>query len=128
MKKGKKQLKKKKKKKISFKLERITDYRSFYEQILKIRPLVAEILKKDVEARDDDNVLLVRVWQRLGIKDNTSFKKFKFNLIMGKLSLPESVMRSRRALQEKYPSLRGELYEPRKKAEKAMNKQMKLDF
>lgn len=124
----KKTKRKKSKKSKPFKLKRITTYKSIYDQILGIAPMVADILLQDLEARDDDNILLIRVWQRQGFKDKMSFKGFKYKLIMGRLALPESIMRARRRLQAKYKSLRGSLYIQRHQAEEDMKKQMKLDF
>ncbi len=114
------------KKKKRFKLKRVKQISTIYEQIVRVTPTVVDILKTDLEARDDDNILLIRYWQRMGIKDNTSFKKFKYRLIMGKIGLPESLMRSRRLMQSKHPSLRGKLYAARHKAEKEVRTQMKL--
>ena len=118
--------KKKKKNKKAFKLKRSKSYSSIYEQVVRISPLVADILKKDVAARDDDNILLIKVWKRRGIKENSSFKKFKYKLIMGRIGLPESIMRSRRLLQKRHPSLRGLLYAERHEAEELMKTQMRL--
>lgn len=76
--------KKKKLNKKAFKLKRSKSYASIYEQVVRISPMVADILKKDLEARDDDNILLIRVWKKQGIKEAKSFKKFKYKLIMGR--------------------------------------------
>jgi len=118
--------KKKNRKKKTFKLKRSKSYSSIYEQVVRISPMVADILAKDLEARDDDNILLIRVWKRQGVKEKKSFKKFKYRLIMGKLGLPETIMRSRRLLQAKHKSLRGSLYAERHQAEENMINQMKL--
>jgi uncharacterized phage-like protein YoqJ len=88
--------------------------------------LVAEILVKDIKARDDDNILLIKVWKRQRMKESMTFKQFKYNLIMGKLGLAETIMRSRRLIQEKYPSLRGKMYAERHSAEELLKNQMKL--
>ena len=116
----------KKKKKKAFKLERRKSYNSIYEQIVKIGLIVADILKKDLPSRDDDNILLIRFWKRKGMKESWSVKKFKYRFIIGKLGLVESVMRCRRLLQSKHPELRGQLYEQRHQAEELMKNQLKL--
>lgn len=114
------------KKKKGFKLERRKSYLSIYEQIVKIGPLIADILKKDLPARDDDNILMFRVWRRQGWRENMSAKKVKYMTIMGKLAIPESISRTRRMLQGKHEQLRGEMYEPRHQAEEMMKTQLKL--
>lgn len=115
-----------KKKKKAFRLKRRKSYSSIYEQVVRVSPMVVNILKKDKKSRDDDNVLLIAFWKRHGIKENTSFKRFKYKLIMGKIGLPESIMRARRLMQEKHPSLRGKLYLKRQKAEELMLNQLQL--
>ena len=122
----KKKNKKVTKKKKAFKLKRCKSYGSIYEQVVRISPLVADILKKDLEARDDDHILFIRVCKRRGIRENDSFKKFKYKFIMGRIGLIESIFRSRRLLQRKHPSLRGLLYAERHEAEELMKTQMRL--
>lgn len=116
-----------KKKTKKFKLEkRIVN--SYFEQMLKIYPLIASVLEKDLASRDDDNILCVRIWKRQGIRENMSFKKFKYKLIMNKIASPETIGRSRRRLQEKNVSMRGSLYKQRHAAETTMRNQMKMDL
>ena len=117
---------KNKKKKKPFKLKRRKSYNSIYEQMVKIGPMVADILKKDLPARDDDNILLIKFWKRKGMKEDWSFKKFKYRFISGKLGLVDSVCRCRRLLQAKHPELRGKLYAERHQAEELMKTQLKL--
>ena len=125
---AKKKNKKKKKKKKGFKLERRKSYASILEQVVRIAPMVAKILEKDLKSRDDDNILLIRFWKKQGIKENMTFKQFKYKLIMGKIGLPESIMRSRRMIQEnpENANLRGKMYAKRHKAEETMLNQLKL--
>ena len=120
--------KKKNKKKKSFKLKRSKSYNTIYKQIERIKPMIANILKKDLESRDDDNILLIRVWKKQRIKENMSFKEFKYKLIMGKIALPETIMRARRLIQANpdYAHLRGKLYAERHNAEETMKTQLKL--
>ena len=118
---------KKKYKKKKFKLHRVKS-QSYFEQMLKIYPLVAKVLTKDFDTRDDDNVLDFRIWKRQGAKESWTFKKLKYNVIMGRLASPSTIERSRRRLQEKNPSLRGKMYKQRHNAEEAMRNQMKLDL
>ena len=116
------------KKKKVFKLERRPSYKTMYEQIRKIAPLVADILKKDLEARDDDNILYIRAWKRQGMKESESWKKFKYKLIMGIYASPDTLGRCRRRLQERNESLRGKLYKERHSAEKHMSNQMSFEY
>lgn len=118
---------KKKRKKKRFKLQR-TKLQGYFEQMLKIYPLVAKVLQKDLDTRDDDNILDFRIWKRQGAKESMSFKKLKYGVIMGKYASPSTIERSRRRLQEKNPQLRGKLYKQRHNAEEAMRNQMKLDL
>lgn len=116
------------KKKKQFKLQRVKSYKTIYEQIIKIAPLVANILKKNLESRDDDNILYIAVWKYQGMKEGDSIRKFKYRLIMGKYASPESIGRARRRLQEKNESLQGKLYKERHNAEKEMTNQMSFEF
>lgn len=120
--------KKKNKKKRSFKLERRPSYKTIYEQIRKIAPLVAHILKREFKTRDDDNVLYIEVWKHQGMKEGKSFKKFKYKLIMGIYASPDTIGRARRKLQQKYKELRGAKYKERHDAEKEMSNQMSFQF
>jgi len=110
------------------KLKTNEDYQDFIEKILKIMPTVAQVIKKDLEARDDDNILIVRVWEKQGAKGDYSFDKIKEMLYLGKLATPESITRSRRKLQEKNVELRGKLYKERHEIEKLMRNQIKMNF
>jgi len=57
-----------------------------------------------------------------------NFKIFKKKLIMSELATPESIIRSRRLLQEKYPDFRGKYYAERHEQEELLKHQLKLDF
>lgn len=116
------------KNKKSFKLQRVISYNTIRDQMLKISPLVADILKTDLESRDDDNILYMAVWKRQGMKGRDSCKKFKYRLIMGRYASSDSIGRARRRLQEKNESLRGKLYKQRHDAEKEMRNQIKIPF
>lgn len=114
-------------KKKRFKLKRMK-IQSYFEQMLRIYPLIADILLKQPDTRDDDNILCFRVWKRQGARERWSFKKLKYNVIINKLASPETIGRSRRRLQEKNPHLRGALYKQRHNAEENMRNQMKLEL
>lgn len=73
---------------------------------------VADILVDYPECRDDDKKLTVMIWsQELnGIPNlNSFFEEYK----KGTLSLPDTITRKRRLVQEKIPSLRGESFDKR---------------
>jgi len=103
-------------------------FEEFYQQMLKIAPLVLEILKKNAKARDYDNLLYVLVWKAQGMKESDTCKKFKYRLIIGKYASPETIGRARRKIQEseKHKDLRGTMYKQRKLAENKVRNQLSL--
>lgn len=103
-------------------------FQDFYQQMLKIAPLVLEILQKDIKSRDYDNRLYMLVWKAQGMKESDTCKKFKYGLIMGKYASPESIGRSRRKIQEneRYKHLRGTMYKQRQIAENKLKNQLSL--
>lgn len=103
-------------------------FQEFYDQIRKVAPLVLEILKKNEGARDYDNTLYVLVWKAQGMKESDSFKKFKYGLIIGKYSTPETIRRARQKIQENksYKHLRGKYYKQRRIAEAKVRNQLSL--
>lgn len=104
-------------------------HENFIDKIIKITPIVISILKEDINSRDDDNLLCSLVWKKQGAKDFMNFDSFHKKLITGKFATPESITRSRRRLQEKYPELRGDLYSVRHEQEQLLLKnQIKMDF
>lgn len=85
-------------------------------EIKRIKPLVKELLKEFPLTRDNDNLLLLKVWAE---QDNTLrmdklFSDFSVGMIAGKYMKFESVSRARRKVQEENPELRGEYYKDRK--------------
>lgn len=103
-------------------------YQNFADKVRKIKPTVALILKRDLDARDDDNLLCCLLWELQGAKPNMKFKEFRRRVIMGELATPESITRSRRLLQEKYPDLRGEYYNERHEQEELLKRQLRMDL
>lgn len=72
-----------------------------------IEPLVKRILEENIEARNDDFILIAEVYSLL----NDSVKRFSFNDIMvyhKNFGLPsiESITRARRKVQNLYEDLR----------------------
>ena len=80
-------------------------------KISYIKSLVKEVLENYPETRDDDNKLLLKVWEieKPEIKERF-YTFFKAMLISGALSHFESIRRIRQKLQQEYPHLRGERY------------------
>ena len=100
----------------------------FLSQYLKIKPTVANVLLNQPETRDDDLLLILKIWEIQSLGTITQYSEFKDMLLSGKLAIPATITRSRRKLQENNVQLRGKLYEKRKEQEKLMNSQIKLDL
>jgi hypothetical protein len=85
-------------------------------EIKRIKPLVKELLKEFPLTRDNDNLLLLKVWaeQDNTLRMNKSFLDFSVGMIAGKYMKFESVSRARRKVQEENPELRGKYYKDRK--------------
>ncbi len=101
---------------------------SFFDKVLKVKPIVVKVLQESEDSRDDDNVLILSVWSKQADVEIKQFSDLKKMLLSGRLSPPATIIRSRRKLQVNDPSLRGKLYEERKKEELWMKNQIKMDF
>ncbi len=101
---------------------------SFFDKILKVKPIVVKVLTENAESRDDDNILILAVWSKQALMEIKEFSDLKNMLMNGKLSPPATIIRSRRKLQVNDPTLRGKLYIERKKQEELMKNQIKLNF
>ena len=100
----------------------------FISNVIKTMPIVVSVLKTDMKSRDDDNALLLAVWDiqtEGGIK---SYDDFKALLLSGELEVPSTIIRTRRKLQQKHPELRGELYYERQRADRIIRNQIKMNF
>ena len=100
----------------------------FISNVIKTMPIVVSVLKTDAKSRDDDNALLLAVWDiqtEGGIK---SYDDFKSLLLSGELAVPSTIIRTRRKLQQKHPELRGELYYERQRADREIRNQIKMNF
>lgn len=98
------------------------------QQMKMIRPLVRAVLRSDMDARDDDRLLYIRVWELQGSKSAMSLRNFEGKLILGKFATPETISRTRRDLQSKYISLQGKLYDERHLASKQFRNQYEFNF
>lgn len=110
------------------KLKTKKEIKSYVLKMSQIKSMVREILKYDIESRDDDNLLCFKVWEKQGSKPSMTYASLKAKLITGTFSSPESIGRCRRLLQQKYITLRGKLYDKRHKAEETFINQYKLEF
>ena len=86
------------------------------KEIKRMKPLVEKLLQEFPLTRDNDNLLLLKVWAE---QDNTLrmdklFSDFSVGMIAGKYMKFESVSRARRKVQEENPGLRGKYYKDRK--------------
>jgi len=88
-------------------------------QINNVHQAVKNILLEFPETRDNDRLLLLKVWamQEPKLRDpNFPFRiGFGVPFVSGKFVDPESVRRARQRIQEELPHLRGEAYKGRQK-------------
>lgn len=88
-----------------------------------VKDVVERLLFEHPETRDNDRLLIVKVWaeQNPNLRSKFfSFRRFAVDFIEGKYADPESIRRTRQKAQEKYPDLRGEKYYERHKEEEAV--------
>jgi hypothetical protein len=88
------------------------------QEIKKVKQTVKELLINEPKLRDNDRLLIMRVWldQAPYLRKNSSdFSDFAYGFVEGKFASPESIRRSRALLQKEHPSLRGEIWHKRRK-------------
>ena len=82
-------------------------------RIKSIKNIVKKILTEEFDARDNDRLLICKVWAEqdpeIRIK-NYSFVHFAKKYIKGEFADTESIRRIRQKLQEQHPELRGHSY------------------
>lgn len=86
------------------------------QKIKKVEPWVKRILEKIPETRDNDQLLILKVWavENPALRnDSHSFKLFATQLLENKYTNSDTITRCRRKLQEKHPELRGEKWNDR---------------
>ena len=97
-------------------------------QIKSIKDTVAKLLRDIPETRDNDRLLMFKVWaeQNPDLRQPATYLyEFADNFIKGKFADPESIRRCRQKAQELHPELRGESYVGRKgKSEPEMRHEM----
>lgn len=97
-------------------------------EILKTSAVVKRILIAEPDARDNDNLLILKVWceQEPKLRDNKyAFTKFGALFMEGKFTNTESIRRSRAKLQEEIPSLRGKNYKGRQNHQEQIQMELK---
>lgn len=95
---------------------------------LDVTSTVRKLLIESYETREDDNLLILKVWaeQRPELRNkNYSFKDFAILFVEKKLSSTESIRRTRQKLQEEFPALRGRNYNARKRYQGEIKEQLK---
>lgn len=76
-----------------------------------IHTMVYDILRHDKQARDDDRIVMFKVWRT---QQHLYGMNFFEGFLSGTYSSPESIRRERQKLQAKYPGLRGKKFDKRR--------------
>lgn len=86
------------------------------KKIKSITKTVEHFLRNDARTRDNDRLLVLRVWahQNPFLRGELKFFDFSQDFIKGEYADFESIRRSRQKLQEKHPELRGPGHEVKK--------------
>ena len=80
-------------------------------RVKKIEPIVKDVLTDYREARDNDQILIALVCQRVDYEATKA--DFMTAMVSGRLQNFETITRARRKVQEKYAELRGKTYAER---------------
>lgn len=84
------------------------------QRLSKIKPIVLDLLRKQPELRDSDNLLVATIWNKLTPNVVTKIRILQL-LAEGELPSPQSIGRVRRRIEQDYPELRGLTYTYRHK-------------
>lgn len=86
-------------------------------EIKKIKVVVRKVLENVVECRDNDELLILKVWaiQNPELRKNMSFNSFAEGFLSGYYSHAGGIIRCRAKLQEENENLRGNNYKKRHK-------------
>ena len=98
-------------------------------QIESISSLVKDLLSRFPETRDNDYLLILKVWstQNNHLRNRTyTFYGFALDFLDGNYAHPESIRRSRQKIQELNPSLRGVGWYKRKELKKEVQRSIKF--
>lgn len=91
----------------------------------KIKPQVKEILTENTESRDNENLLVMLVYEKFYFVTRFDFLYTIFKLIDDNL-LPsiQTIQRYSRQIQSENKELRGELWEKRQRLQKPVQKEL----
>lgn len=88
------------------------------KKIKNLKPVVLKCLEQIPETRDDDRLLILKIWahQNPDLRNNDySFIDFAGGFLKNSYADPESIRRTRQKLQQEIPEVRGKLYSQRHK-------------
>lgn len=100
-------------------------------RLTKTYDTVIHQLRRDEKYRDNDNLLVVKIWwhelENLGY-DPKNLSAYDFMCLYrdDKLTVADTITRARRKAQENFPELRGKSYEPRQQETEAVKQELKL--
>lgn len=97
-------------------------------QIKNLEEVVKQVLFDEVDCRDNDLLLILKIWayQNPNLRNTTfSFVEFSRGLLNGLYAKPESITRCRRKLQEKYVVLQGKTWVLRHDLEEEVRSEIK---
>jgi hypothetical protein len=97
------------------------------KRIKALEPIVYQCMMKIPATRDDDKLLVLKIWahQNPKLRDaDFSFVMFSEGFLEGKYADPYSISRARRKVQRKSPETRGEKFEARQKEETKVRKEI----
>lgn len=100
---------------------------SVIKKIKKLEVIVEKLLIHQPQTRDNDKLLILKVWayQNPQLRDsNYNFTNFAVNYLNGLYADSESITRARRKLQENNPHLRGEKWYERHQEAEEVRKQI----
>tara|TARA_R100001510_G_C7489962_1_gene98211 strand:+ start:203 stop:562 length:360 start_codon:yes stop_codon:yes gene_type:complete len=89
---------------------------------------VEDILRKYPQSRDNDLDLIARYWyleMRESDMNDDQIKAFCQLVKSGLISLPDTITRARRKIQEEIPALRGDKYNKRHSATEVVKEEIK---
>jgi hypothetical protein len=96
-------------------------------KLMAVKDKVEKILTESPEARDNDNLLILKVWamQNPHLRNKKfTFVTFSRGYVDGFYHPAESIRRVRQALQKEFPKLRGKKYEERHKHQESIKEEL----
>lgn len=97
-------------------------------KIENISSTVKMLLQTFPDTRDDDNLLILKVWAEENPSIRTkgfSFVDFSKQLLAGNFSSTESIRRCRQKCQQEFPHLRGKIYKMRHAEQEKVKEELK---